>query len=395
MAAARPRVIAALAAQLRDLDLAEEAHDAAVEALLAQAGEVRDVAAWLYVAARRKALDLLRKRKAEQRWSSEAMAGTEPMAEIIELPDPIPDERLRLIFICCHPAIAPEARVALALRIVCGVSVEAIAGAFLLNPAAMYQRITRSKAKIRLAGVPFETPGRREWPERVEAVLATLEIAYAVAYREAADQSDLAELREEVVRLSALLAELLPAEAEALGMHALVLLASSRSRARVDAGGAMVPLSQQDTDLWDHEAISRARIQLDRAAELGAPGPVQLLAAIHLVHAKRSRTGETDWETIVRLYDRLALLRPTAVVGINRAVAIGRWRSGEEGLAALAELDAGKLEGFLPFHVARADLLARAGQLSNAKDEYRSALAAGPGGAERRWIAQQLAALGD
>lgn len=392
IAAARPRVIGALAAQFRDLDLAEEAFGAAVEALLSSAAAPGNAAAWLYVTARRKALDQLRRRSAEARAQAALAPLEDEMAEIIALPDPIPDERLRLVFICCHPALAPEARVALTLKVVCGVETGAIARAFLVSEQAMLQRLTRAKAKVAQARVPFETPPRRFWGERLEAVLATLEVAWSVAYRDAAGAGSAAELPPEVERLALLLAELLPQESEALGLAASVLLARSREAARVDPAGAMVPLSEQDVALWDRAKIDHAHALLIRAQGLGERGPHQMLAAIHLAHATRLECGVTPWETIVELYDALACLRPSAVVGINRAVAYGRAYGAELGVAELAELDGERLAGFLPWHVARADLLARAGQTEVAREAFMAALALDPGPAERRYLERHLAA---
>ena len=396
IAAARPRVIGALAAQFRDLDLAEEAFGAAVEALLASAAAPGNAAAWLYVTARRKALDQLRRLRAEARVQAAVAPLEEEMGEIIALPDPIPDERLRLIFICCHPALAREARVALTLKVVCGIETGSIARAFLVSEPTMFQRLTRAKAKVAQAGVPFETPPRRTWGERLAAVLATLEVAWSVAYRDAAGakggRGAASELAPEVERLALLLAELLPQESEALGLAASVVLARSREAARVDAEGEMVPLSEQDPALWDRARIDQAHGLLIKAQALGERGPHQTLAAIHLAHASRIESGATPWETIAVLYDALARLRPSAVVGINRAVAHGRAFGAERGLAELALLDGERLAGFLPWHVARADLLARAEQGEAAREAFKAALALDPASAERRYLERRLAA---
>lgn len=393
IAAARARVIGALAAQFRDLDLAEEAFGAAVEALLSSPAVPGNVAAWLYVTARRKALDQLRRRSAEERARAALAPLEEEMAEIIALPDPIPDERLRLVFICCHPALAPEARVALTLRVVCGVETGAIARAFLVSEPTMFQRLTRAKAKVAQAGIPFETPARRFWSERLEAVLATLEVAWSVAYRDAAGKGSAAELAPEVERLALLLAELLPQESEALGLAATVLLARSREAARLDKDGAMVPLSEQDPALWDRARIDRAHALLVDAQALGERGPHQTLSAIHLAHAMRLESSTTPWETIAVLYDTLARLRPSAVVGINRAVACGRAYGARRGLAELALLDGERLADFLPYQVARADLLERAGDRNAAQEAFAVALALDPGPAERIYLTRRLARL--
>ncbi|GAB5349510.1 RNA polymerase sigma factor [Alteriqipengyuania sp. 357] len=383
---ARPRVIAALAAQFRDLDLAEDGFSAACEALLRQSTEVRDPAAWLYVAARRRALDAVRRAEREARALASEPEG-DAIGDVIPFPEPIPDDRLRLLFTCCHPALAPEARIALALRVICGVSVARIARAFLATEPAMYQRITRAKTKIRAARIPFETPPPGEWAARVGAVLDTLETALGIAYRNAAGEGDTQGLAPEVERLALLLAELMPDEAEAHGLLALVSLVRSREQARVDGERTMVPLSQQDVVLWDAQRIEAGRAALDRATALRRPGPLQTVAAIHLTHALRRERGETDWAAILRLYDVLLAMRPTPVVAINRAVALSRAHALEDGLAALDELDAERLAHFLPFQAGRADLLARAGRHAEARTAYNAALALGPEPAEARFLA--------
>ena len=389
---ARPKVVAALVARFRDLDLAEDAFSAACEAILGQVDAIRDPAAWLYVAARRRALDQLRKADREAR-AIAGQAETEAVGEVIAFPEPIPDDRLRLLFTCCHPALAREARIALALRVICGVSVARIARAFLIAEPAMYQRLTRAKAKIKAANIPFETPPSREWEFRVDTVLETLETALGIAYRDAAGTGETEGLAPEVERLAALLVELMPQEAEAHGLLALGCLVRSREAARVDADGAMVPLSEQDAALWDPARIEAARRALDAATALRRPGPLQVLAAIHLTHALRRETGRTDWAGILRLYDVLAAMRPGPVVAINRAVALAHAVSPAEGLAALDALDSERLADVLPFHAVMADLLARAGRLDEARAEYDAALALDPERAEALFLTARRDAL--
>ena len=264
---------------------------------------------------------------------------SDSVGEVIAFPEPIPDDRLRLLFTCCHPALAREARIALALRVICGVPVARIARAFLVAEPAMYQRLTRAKAKIKAANIPFETPSSREWQFRVGTVLETLETALAIAYRNAAGTGETGGLAPEVERLAVLLAELMPQEAEAHGLLALVCLVRSREAARVDREGTMVPLSGQDVAQWDIARIEAGRTALDRATAIGKPGPLQVQAAIHLVHCLRRETGQTDWAAILRLYDVLAMMRPTPVVAVNRALALARATSAEEGLAALDAIE--------------------------------------------------------
>ncbi|WP_010413936.1 RNA polymerase sigma factor [Citromicrobium sp. JLT1363] len=380
--------------QFRDLDLAEDAFSAACEAALREKAPIRDPAAWAFVAARRRALDALRKAAREARALS-TQPEADGMGDVIAFPEPIPDDRLRLLFTCCHPALAAEARIALALRVICGVSVARIARAFLATEPAMYQRITRAKAKIRAARIPFETPPPGEWGVRVCAVLETLETALGIAYRNAAGEGETEGLAPEVERLAALLAELMPDEAEAHGLLSLVLLVRSREGARVDGKDTMVPLSQLDVTLWNARRIEAGRAALDRATALRQPGALQTLATIHLAHAMRWRRGRTDWTAVLRLYDMLLAMRPTPVVAINRAVALSRAHSPEDGLAVLDELEAARLADFLPFHAARADLLVLAGRREEARAAYEAALALAPEAAEARFLAAQLAALPD
>jgi RNA polymerase sigma-70 factor (ECF subfamily) len=394
--AARPRVVAALAAQLRDLDGAEEAFSDAAERALTLPEPPQDMAAWLYVAARRRALDGLRKQAAEARKPA-ALAEVSDMADIIALPDPIPDERLRLLFICCHPAIAAEARAALALKVICGLPVDAIARLFVVSEPAMFQRITRAKAKVREAGIPFDLPPRRDWPERLGAVLLALELAFTAAYADAGGELSAAlaeDLGDEVERLALLVAELLPQEPEALGFAALVMLARSRKGARLDAEGAMVPLSQQDVTKWNRSRIELAQTYMVRAERLARSGPYQVMAAIQLAHTRRVFDGVVDWAAVLRLYDVLLALRPSAMVALPRALALAQVEGAAAGLAALCALPAERLALVRPWHVARADLLAKAGQAGEARAALDAALALDPPRAERLWLERWRAGLG-
>ena len=263
----------------------------------------------------------------------------------------------------------------------------------------MYQRLTRAKAKIKAANIPFETPSSREWQFRVGTVLETLETALAIAYRNAAGTGETGGLAPEVERLAVLLAELMPQEAEAHGLLALVCLVRSREAARVDREGTMVPLSGQDVAQWDIARIEAGRTALDRATAIGKPGPLQVQAAIHLVHCLRRETGQTDWAAILRLYDVLAMMRPTPVVAVNRALALARAALEAGGArpdiaAALDAIETGRLTQFLPFHAVRADLLASTGRLSEARAEYDAALALDPEPAEARLLVARRDALG-
>ncbi len=384
---ARPRVIAALAAHLRDLDAAEDAFAEATEAYLALDTPPDNPAAWLLTVAKRKAIDAIRKHQAQAR-AADGAAMVSEMAEVIKLPEPIPDERLRLIFICCHPALAVEARAALAMKTICGLPISAIAKVFVTTEPTMFQRITRAKSKIRQAGIAFELPPRKAWGDRLEAVLLTLELAYTVAYQDAASELD-RELSDEVARLAQMVAELLPNEPEALGLAALVTLARSREAARVDSEGAMVPLSQQDTRLWDLGAIEQARLWLDDAAMFGETGPYQLMAAIQLTHARRAFDGATDWGAILQLYTALMAVRPGPLVALNRALALAHVEGPEAALAELEHLPADRLKSARPFHAARAELLAQSGDLTKAREALDAAIRLDPPRAERLFLKQK------
>jgi RNA polymerase sigma-70 factor (ECF subfamily) len=386
--AARPRVVAALAAQLRDLDAGEDAFAEGAATCLALAEAPRDLAAWLFVAGKRRAVDAARRRQSEARMA-EALAEVSDMADILTLPEPIPDERLRLLFICCHPALGEEVRAPLALKVICGLPVAAIARLFVVSEPAMFQRITRTKAKVREAGIAFELPPRRDWPERLGAVLLALELAFTAAYSDAGGELSAAleeDLGAEVERLALLVAELLSQEPEALGLAALVLLARSRRAARLDRDGAMVPLSQQDAARWDFARIEQACGLMDTAARLGRSGAYQVMAAIQLTHARRAFDGGVDWGAVLRLYDVLLGLRPSPMVALSRALALAQVEGAAAGLAALEALPAERLALARPWHAARADLLAKAGRAGDAVAALDAALALEPLRAERLWL---------
>ena len=392
------RIRAALAIRFRDLDMAEEAFAfASLRAVetWTRDGPPRDPAAWLYSVGRRRAFDMGRRAKVRnEAMHDPAEPAPDPETIVMAAFEPIPDERLRLIFVCCHPAIAPEARIALTLRTLCGLSVERIARAWLTTEVAMLQRLTRAKRKIRDSRIRFEIPEPDAWGERLDAVLATLEIAYAQAYEDAAGASDAADLAAETLRLSGLLAELLPREPEVLGLAALIRFTEARRPARLDEGGAMIPLSEQDLRLWDRRLIGEAAELMRRAADLGRSGPYQLMAAIHATHAARIETGATDWAAVVALYDILLRVRPSAVAEVNRAVAVAEAQTAEAGLAALAAVEGPeRLAGWLPYQAARAGILAQAGREPEAAEALRRALALDPAPAERLFLVRRLGEL--
>lgn len=389
------RVVSALAAGFRDLDLAEEAFaDACLRAVRMWAdAPPDDPAAWLYAVARRSALDRLRRRRTvETHRPDEPPPAPTPEDQALALDEPIPDERLRLIFVCCHPAVAPEARAALTLKIVCGLTTAEIAAAFLTPEPTLAQRLVRAKRKIAAAGVPFETPGPERWAERMDAVLSTLEIAYAQAHADAALAGPHAAFAREVLELSALLARLAPQDAEVQALTATVHLAEARRPARLDAAGAMIPLSEQDVREWNPTLIEKGEGFLAASAGLlrrAPPGPRALQAAIHAAHCSRRNGGTTPWPGILRLYDALLGLRDDPVTRTNRAVALAEV---EGPAAALAALDAAPAPGWLPFHAARADLLARLGRPAEAAAEYDAALALRPAPAEALFLTRRRAA---
>ena len=392
--AAAGRVIAALAARFRDLDLAEESFSAACVSAARtwpKAGEPKDAAAWLYRASYRAALDELRRRRVRSRVPADTLR-SEPTAEEILASDAdlIPDERLRLIFVCCHPAIAPDARAALTLRLVCGLATSVIAAAFLVPLPTMLQRLTRAKRKIAAAGVPFEVPRPDAWTERLESVLTTLEVAYAKAHEEAAGKGPHAGYAEEMLDLTGCLAELLPREGEVLGLAALVRYAEARRPARVDRQGIMIPLASQDPALWRRPLLIDADRFLHRAHNLGAFGPRALNAAIHGVWCSRRSLSEAPpWHTVLSLYDVMLAQRDDVVVRLNRAVALAEVAGPAQALAEVDALPAAKLDGFQPWHAVRADLLKRLGRLEESRAAYDRAIALAPGAAEHDWLLAQ------
>jgi RNA polymerase sigma-70 factor (ECF subfamily) len=389
------RIVAVLASRFRDLDLAEDSFaDACARALEAwsREGPPRDAAAWLYQTAYRCAVDSLRRRRTEHRFAPELQREIEhPM------PDewtPIPDERLRLIFVCCHPAVAPDARAALTLRLVCGLSTREIARAFLLSEATLAQRLIRAKRKIAEAGVPFEVPGPQAWPERLDAVLSTVEIAYGRAHEDAAGSGPHSNYAAEMLDITRVLAELLPHEAEPSAMAAIVRFAEARRPARVDAQGMMIPLADQDPASWTESLVAAARDYLDRAVSLHPLLPRVLQARIHAAWcARRSLAESPPWSQILALYDELLKVRDDAIVRLNRAVALAEVESVAAGLAEIEALAAQPFDDFLPYHAVRADLLRRAGRSDEARIAYDAALALVATSAERLWLERQRAVL--
>jgi len=396
------QVVATLIAVTGDWDLAEEcAQDAFARALGAweRDGVPARPGAWLTTTARNRAIDVLRRRSSESAKLREA-ALLEPAGRPGgDLPDAdgddIGDERLRLIFTCCHPALPLEARVALTLRTLAGLTTAEIARALLVAEPAMAQRIVRAKRKIRNAAIPYRVPPANLLPERTAGVLAVLYLLFNEGYS-ATSGTDMirAELCAEAIRLARLLTRLLPGEPEAAGLLALMLLQDSRREARTDAAsGDLVTLEDQDRGRWDRAEIEDGQRVLQGALQAGRPGPYQLQAVIAACHAGAERAADTDWAVIARVYGQLGRISPSPVVELNRAVAVGMAQGPEAGLALLDALAAGgALAGYHLLPAARADLLRRCGRRPEAADAYREALALGGGtDAERRFLTRRLA----
>lgn len=391
------RVRAALAARFRDLDLAEEAFAEACLAALpvwAQAGPPADPAAWLYVAASRRALDLLRRARVRAGHRPDPPAPP-PTPEDLVLDDggPIPDERLRLIFVCCHPAVAADARAALTLRMVCGLSTAEIAAAFLVSEPTLAQRLVRAKRKIAEAGVPFEIPAPADWPERLDAVLSTLEVAYGKAYSDAAGVGAHAGFADEVLRLAGLLADLAPDEPEAAALAATVYFTEARRPARLDDRGAMIPLSEQDPGQWRGPLIDRGEGLLARALARAPAGRRTLQAAIHGAHCRRRDGSPTPWAEVLALYDAMLADADDPVVRLNRAVALAEAACPAAALSEVEALDSPHTRRWLPWQAARAHLLARLDRRDEAAAAFDAALALGPAPAERLYLEGRRAAL--
>ena len=391
------RIVAALASRFRDLTLAEDAFAEACRRALETwpaTGMPNDAAAWLYQVAVRAGLDAVRRLHTAQRFAAGAEEAV--AADIASDFDArlIPDERLRLIFVCCHPAIGAETRAALTLRLVCGLSALEIARAFLVSEKTLQQRLVRAKRKIAEAGVPFEVPGPSVWPGRLDAVLSTLEIAYAKAYEDAAGQGPYAAYAAEVLELSRLLVQLLPDEAEVWALAALARFTEARRPARLAVDGRMVPLAKQDPACWDRGLIEEAAVYLRRAVALDSRRPRVLQARLHAAWCARTRMDDrSPWPQVLALYDALLTVRDDAVVRLNRAVALAEVAGTETALAEVERLDAHALADFAGYHAVRADLLRRLGRNDEACRAYDAAIALISTPAEQRWLVGRRDAL--
>lgn len=390
------RVFATLVRMVRDFDLAEDALQEAFTAAMQQwpnEGLPRNPRAWLVSAARFKAIDRLRR---EARLGSLDDLEHELEAAPENEEHSISDDQLRLIFTCCHPALAPELQVALTLREICGLTTEAIANAFLVNPTTMAQRLVRGKAKIRNAGIPYEVPAQKHLAERLNAVLTVIYLVFNEGYHASSGNSlERVDLAVEAIRLGRLLLELLP-HAEVRGLLALMLLHHARRATRVSADGDLLLLEEQDRSLWDQEMIREGQELLESALLTRQFGAFSVQAAVAAVHAEAASPAVTDWPQIVALYDVLLRLTPSPIVALNRAVAVAMRDGPAAGLSLVDKLLSGdELKRYHLAYAAKADLHRRLNQLEAARSSYRQALELAQQDVEKRFLEKRLAEIGD
>ena len=392
------KLIAYLSARTRDVGAAEDALAEAFAAALADwpaRGIPQTPEAWLLAVARRKAIDVARRRRTGEEQAGHLQMIHDELEAAAAGTSEIPDQRLALMFACAHPAIDAAIRAPLMLQTVLGFDAATIASAFLVAPATMGQRLSRAKNKIREAGIPFRVPERAELPERLEAVLAAIYAAFAEGWSDpAGTEARRRNLAEEGIWLGRLVVSLMPDEPEALGLLALMLFAEARRAARRDSDGEYVPLAEQDTRVWDAALIDEAEALLRRASGMNTVGRYQLEAAVQSAHVVRRLTGAADWAAIEKLYDALYVLTGSPVVAINRAVALGETEGAAAGLAQLDALaDDARLADYQPYWAARATLLARTGDTAAAASAYERAIGLESDPAVRRFLQERRSRL--